>query len=495
MDSKNLYIVLAGSTTGDLWHLAAADILAKEFDKQFPKIVVVIAITPLKKEYQSDKGKELAKEERSYGKVNFNYFQGIGLESMLVQIDYEKKEGANDGGPAKEDIDKIMYKQPTGWYDHLYNEYREHKLASLGFDEHKDKGLVSKPAVPFFKEETVDSSRVLKLMNATTIAMNLLCSPDVDKRLAHLSSRMSSIDGKPTESVFMEAKAKYDDLSAIIETTLSKPGKKGQKLTRVVLENYRIGHVNAGTDSTLSISDWFQELAEDRGLAVIRVLSINLNSDRGKSAMSSLEGKYVPLFDLYNKNKQAAFPGIENRAQCLFWHMVANDSRIVGLFGGRSGSVDVAGFNGVSVFFWDEPWIEWAAGKKLDAEMGTYEDFSTRSKAGGQIHQCLRSLQLLAIMSVGYPEAKIGDDVKTKEWSKVRPEELHKWLVGICSKEKLPRGDIQKAIYPALAPVQTWKMEKSLNNYRKEYLEHLPELTSTVLNKIPNYQSDEVRPP
>ncbi|KAF2842521.1 hypothetical protein M501DRAFT_1013859 [Patellaria atrata CBS 101060] len=423
MAGENLYVILPGSVTGDLWHVAAAQILSGTYSKEHPNVVVVMAINPLiKKDYGGDVKNAEAETEKKHAKINYDYFQSIGLKCMLLQVDYSiDKKG---DGTANKDIEKIMWKQPNTY-----------KL----------------------------SDRVLKLMTATTITINLLTGLKVgeaEERMACFSSKMFGIPDKEDGQVGVDP-----------------------ELDRVVLENYRVGHVNGGMDSNLEMSKWFKNEAEKKGMAVIYVIVIDMTQERGREAYSKLEAtKGNVLFDLDNKNDpvQQGWPGLDSRAQALFWAKVTSNKDIAGVFSGRSGSVDVAGFNGVNVFFWDEPFIRRATGplapvlstdkdyKDLDNAMGA-DASNSRDAANGRIAQCFRSLQLLPIMAVACPVDPIFERKDEKGAS-------------------IPFGKDKKG-----QPIRNWTKRRSLDWYRQTVMEHLPlDIISKVFQDVPEYQCAKV---
>jgi hypothetical protein len=143
-----------------------------------------------------------------------------------------------------------------------------------------------------------------------------------------------------------------------------------------------------------------------------------------------------PVLDLFNKRTNAPYPGLEPIVTSRFWNIVASQPDIFGVFSGRTGSVDVAIFNGVNVLWWDEPWLSIAArepdtmrwyglfepdprhtGESKTFQNWTIEELtssrhpreSTPLEQGArgwlandrdQVDQCLRCLQMAAISSV-----------------------------------------------------------------------------------------------
>ena len=399
---KNLYIILPGSVTGDLWHIAAAHILTKEYGVHDGFLYTIVAVIAYSAQYDGSKQQEedyLA--ERKYGATTFNYFEGIGVDCMAMKV--------CGYGPGKGSLEEIMYAQPNDWFDEQFSTNLE--VRKPPSDEPNSVKLSKSPKPEDLKEfHQVEGKRVLKLMTATTIAMKFLYHDEQDtvgrketadpkkfidqERFKKLGLKMTSPkDQSVNDHAYVRdanaAEEQYKKLEKLIGTVM-KAGIRG-----VVLENYRGGNVNTQTDSNPDISKQFSDLAKKKKFAVITIAAV-----KDLQELKQLQGEPGrSVFDFYNKgDNKAAWPGIEPRAQAIFWVKVASNPCIFGLFGGRSGSIDVAGFCGVNSFFWDDPWVEFASMTMANTR---FDNETNNKLVAGQMPQCLRSLQLLAIMSVG----------------------------------------------------------------------------------------------
>jgi len=161
-----VYCVLPAQVTGDLWHMAAACILSREYGKYknadsadqqaweerrgdyglWMRLVPVIVITKsatikdlremdagsseirslhslvtqddVKEEYYSASAflKDL-KEEREYGAVTFDYLQDLGLDPMVIILETNAK-------PKQAHTKKAMMARTSGFYDDMRAEYQ-----------------------------------------------------------------------------------------------------------------------------------------------------------------------------------------------------------------------------------------------------------------------------------------------------------------------------------------------------------------------------------
>jgi len=463
---KNRYIIFPGEVTGDLWHVAAAQILSSEYGDPNVHYVAVIIISDAKENQASLK-------DWIYGGITFNYLRTLGLDCLLVKMGdkYDKRT-----------FEQTMYVQGEAWFDKTYQHQHDKGYQKLLFKE-----LSALPANALNVEPTSKqgnekvilqgNTRLIALMDATTIAVDFLYNPQAkaldQTRWKLLGERMSAPKGGSVDETAKNlALEKFKQLK-----TLGGDG-------LIIIENYRVGHVNSQTDSSPALSEfldkWVSEIWQGK---CKKVTVAAVNTQKEWEFLTGAKSKGRALLDLYNKgtadlkwNLNNDWPGLDVRAQAYFWKLVAEDPNIVGLFGGRSGSVDIAGFCGVRVFFWDEPWIEFGTGSKetgLGDATKPNDPPSSNSvaKVYEQVPQCLRSLQLAAFMSTGLPEFTVQPN-----WQTVREPEISRWLKAIHS---APRnawpGKLSEAIYPSPPAFGNWVMLNSLNDYRRAFLER-PEL-------------------
>ena len=459
-ETKNLYLLLPAATSGDLWHVAAAQILSSRYAKDDGfNFNIVVAMVCSKNGHgvqgsqkQVEDQENFQKLERKVGSNSFNYFRNIGLPRLLIEVEVAQ--------PSKTNLERTISGLSNKFLDDTYHAQRDLRWS---FEDMLNKEeLLGKFPSQHKVDETSEPSRILKLMTATTIAMNFLCHQNGSKvdgsRYTYLRQRMCTANINSTEKdVEAEANERYEKLKAVVKQLLEEKVNGQPKYKQVVLENYRTNRTNYQTDSNPTLSNFFREFAEKLQMAVIQIPAVH-NTNR-------LVQLTDPVFDFYGIKDGKAYPGVEARAQCRFWAKVAEDREIAGIFGGRTGSIDVSGFNGMNVFFWDEPWIEWSA-SSLDLtnakELGP-NNKSGRSTAAKQVPQCLRSLQLLPIMAVGCPTnirtVKGSDGAPDRTfWDKIQEEQLKEWFSRLGKDPKDRNFELEKAIYPKLPEVKTWRL-------------------------------------
>ena len=433
---ENLYIVFPGSVTGDLWHVAAAQILSSHYPNAgFPyRLVALIAITQLDDNKKSTKDEEARNSEWDNAAVIFNYLRNISLDCLLVKC---------LGSPGKNNLETNIATQGPELLDEALEKQTDNKFEALVND-----------AEIFEKKAVKLTDRKLRLMNATTIAMNILQAQGTEARDL-LAQRLHTPTSASTETTSLKS-AEYLKLDKLIKGALGAINPRtSEKFAGVVLENYRIGHVNAQTNSNYNLSNQLIKYAADKGFAVISVAAVKDKFEWEKLVWDRqhLRANNFPViencvFDLYGKEDELPWPGIDPRAQAYFWSLVAKDSRVFGLYGGRSGSLDIAAFSGVYSFFWDEPWIQFAAGIE---NTGLKINAKNRSTCIGQVPQCLRSLELSAVAYIGLPKADTSE-IPGKKWSAIEEIYLSSWF----NKNNDNR-------YPYFPGTKRWSYPVSLN--------------------------------
>ncbi|RYN86470.1 hypothetical protein AA0119_g12861 [Alternaria tenuissima] len=422
---RNLFIPIPAAVTGDLWHLAAAQILWQRYRPDQPGLVTVILTT--------DRG---ASDEVSHGMVTFNYLKQLHLPCMVVKISGLPR------SPSKKLVERAIYDRSIDlqamWdnhegvvgQDHLFLEEVQNCRVSNLTEE-----IVSNRLI-FPTQE----SNILQLMTATTIAIEILCESKTlfDERRNYLGERMvPPLDDKE------QVVEKFMELVACIKD------KGVHKKSAVLLYLNRINNqANAGTNSTEEIKSQLQQIATQRNM-VFQVVAAGSVLEPGD-------------FDIFSRKKSQGYPGVEPRYTAQLWRMVkcaANPAftkefnleiPIFGVFSSRSGSVDLPAFCGVNCFFWDEPWLQATSDEHifswLSGATETANDPSRKfAKMLGQIPQCLRALQLYPIMATGVVETLES----TGDARRVRLRELHEWLDG-----KNP-GEV----FPKDAPGRPWSTE------------------------------------
>nr|POF19959.1 hypothetical protein CFP56_52208 [Quercus suber] len=416
MEGRPRYFIFPGNVTGDLWHVAAAQILSKTCQY----VAAIVISSGLNKN-----------DDWKFARVTYGYLRNIELECILIKIDdpYDKA-----------GFEKTAYTLGEGFFDDAYEKQSKLSDTDRTFDALAPKPPADTQPGPL-RLVNIDKpvvlqggTRLLALMNATNIAVTALDPSNISDR-KQLAERLSAAEGKAVdETIKNAAMEKYDELVKLIDGP------------QIVVENYRVGHVNGRTDSNSSMSEYLYNTVQgcDEKRKVVTIVSVN---DEGK--WNQLRARKSPapvLFDLFNKVKRegktwkwepAEWPGLDPRAQAYFWAQVAENRNIFGVFGGRSGSLDIAGFCGVTTFFWDEPWIEFGSGKEVFKKTKGQATIAYQ-----QVPQCLRSLQLATFMSIGLPEGKVNEP-----WSEIREQALQSWLGGTTS-----------GIYPTCPDTAKWQM-------------------------------------
>ena len=139
-----MHTLFPGSVTGDLWHVAAAQILSTEYgdvdNLSFSQLVAVLVVTA---EIQAredivpqygrtvdeiiEKQKFDVEQEKSSGKKTYDYLHGIGVPTMLLQL--------KGNSPGKKDIEDIMHNQSNRWFDKKYMDFKNQSPDALFFDK------------------------------------------------------------------------------------------------------------------------------------------------------------------------------------------------------------------------------------------------------------------------------------------------------------------------------------------------------------------------
>jgi hypothetical protein len=439
-ESKNiLFIPIPGSVTGDLWHLAAAQILSLRYSAYF-ELVTVVVVT------EGGDSNEIL-----FGRATFNYLRDLELPCMVVKI---------SGLPEKASK-KLTEIAIYNLADSLQNTWETKKISKGNFDEelhkadtYKVHGFTEESLVhPFRRAIPKEDSPILQLMTATTIAIQILCAEDFEGRWTHLRQHMvPQSNATIYEQANEWAKGKWEQLKDLINTKYN----SNLKMTGVLLYlNRKNPQANINTNSSEDIQRQVEEIAKERNM-IFQVVAVGADPKDGD-------------FDLFNKKAKAEYPGLNPCATAMLWGKVRDAATlegaknlnlqvpIFGIFSGRTGSIDLPAFCGVNCFFWDEPWLQ-AAGdnqiyeefKKLSMFYGKHDELT--KDMDGQISQCLRSLQLYPIMATGLVEEIVdikSEPTSSRTWRKVRKQEVDEWF------ERKNEGK-QGKIYPQAPSGPTW---------------------------------------
>jgi hypothetical protein len=510
MDARpKVYIAIPAQVTGDLWHLAAALVLAKKYgtnkadglpgDKGLNCHLIVALAISLGPNIIPAKGspalgswnneKDLMAKQELNGRATFNFLRNLGLDVMLVGIQNWTDDSLTCNLPSSSiNMPKFLLGTPAATYDGIYTKYKELVTPMGDFDKVWADLKLLKPdhAASLFLKTTVritietpypaSQERVAHYMAATTVAMQALQDPATrperqiflrDSLGAYAPEVLAEIKKKSWTEVQVEtlARAKFDALKGRCKDAIA-----AEKI--IVLYNNRGNNINRQTSSTKKIYDDFKvkfELA--RGAASGSVVYVPINTD-GDAAIPD-------QFDLFNKTEipPPDYPGLDPLVTCHFYALVAkathdNGKKIFfGIFSGRSGSVDVAAFNGVNTYFWDEPWLEvarkneaalksWGYPPGSLADPPVWSTFEPQAQGvslkngNDQIPQCLRCLQMAVICHIGSP---VNTENANTDWGMMRDKPFNDWATG-----KTPAGlsDCVEVPNPAYSA-------KSADNYTK----------------------------
>jgi hypothetical protein len=367
-----VYPILPASTTGDLWHLASAAILNKQYDSlNNPRglhIIPVIfmyeeatltpeelAARPILNENQAE-----VEKQRNAGVMTFNFLKDLRLDCLLVIVKGSDMKNSS--------IQTMLYSQDDSFFDQLYTtqasqpDYQQMDLQGTinqakRYQDQPNYGVVQFQAASKDIVAPIPGKRSLHYHAATTAAMMTLAEAKSRRdRLGHLQEGLNpswnAISGPQMTKAGVDslAKEKLDDLEK--QMLALRAGDNN----RIIIYNNRGNDVNDQTSSTVAIFEAFRKLVESPPYNM-RIVVINTGGpDLG----------YEPVLDLFNKKRVGSFhwAGLDPIVTCRFWNQLSKLSKawgVFGMFSGRSGSCDVAAFNGFNCFYWDTPYLDLAA--------------------------------------------------------------------------------------------------------------------------------------
>jgi hypothetical protein len=417
--SNPAYIVLLGNFTGDMMHCAAAQILFGyrvegpnfPFPNWVPRTCISIMIpdkdrkytemtektrekwlarreTPAKIEARGlnqaakQKGtvEKLERKSQSEGKKAYIFLRSLGLRCSLAPVRWITSVGIEISNRSLE------YKTCKKFDDDQWKRSMSKTLpSSAQFDEEFE--IFSSNVTIWTRRDSQGKEQPIKdkgpdaednlihLLMSTSVVMQLMQYIGVEHSQIILGERLCAglNDG--------QLKAADDKLKAL-KSTIEK-AKEGQAVKKVLLFNYRLGEVNKQHDSCRSILEQVKKLARAKGLAVVIVPQMSKDQYEQHFIQVSKDEVVTPdyIFDIYDlANPKATKEDQYNdkRITAKFWTTVAQELQIhpegskiptdgsgkatekrcvIGLMGGRSGSMDLPGFVGVNCLSWDEPLI------------------------------------------------------------------------------------------------------------------------------------------
>ena len=469
LQKTNLYVILPARVTGDLWHLAAAQILSNKYPETYlpegaeyyinivPVIVLNYEASFSKEKLDADRSApegwnaaEL-KDQVQNGRMTFNFLRDLGLDCLLAVI----KDAKGEVGLKK--LARFMFRVSDDWYDTLYNKQITTAEALNSFSAVFEAAIGDVTTQRTYNPNAVSDSympplgsRKLDYLAATTVAMQALAeqapkkalNPDgLSERLHFLHTALNPNGSKRVpynedlvlsdEQVEEQANERYKTFLGLIH---------GEK-QKVVLYNHRSNKTNRQTDSNMEIFGFFYTTVKSVDPET-QIIVINTGGALGKFE----DYPDVEIFDLFRKTEKPTvpFPGINPLVTCRFWSKIAKFDQVLGVFSGRSGSVDVAAFNGVNCYYWDVPYLQVAANDReliktfglipnpLDKNF-TWKDWNKFvGTVEGQVPQCLRCIQLRMVMTIGLVDKGVMKDGSPGEviWHTVQGKPLKLWLAG-----------------------------------------------------------------
>ncbi|KAH7069881.1 hypothetical protein BKA63DRAFT_90520 [Paraphoma chrysanthemicola] len=387
---------------GDFWHIATAHIVCNQ-GKALTDIKLFCLI-----------GADVRGETR-YIKFDrlrllFEYFRHIGMHCLLVKFDIGT--GQKDTHISYEDkllaaMDRVSPKQ----YECALNQ----QAAVAGSDwqqlwsQTPPLSMINKttPIVPI-----APVAAMLSLHRMTTIVANYihldLTEAERQQRFA-LVRRYLSGPADVTQSFERHAEKKLYDLLRLVSAARTKHNLPD---SRAVLIMYRKGTVNFRQDSTTAVTEQIQQAAFSKGLVTIRV-AVGL----------SKEELAPDDFDLFNVRDTDEF--VDKAYLARLWAKIYNTKEIFGVVGPRTGSLDVAAFQGVNVFCYDEPILEIIAGDRHPSLRRLYSPLYARE----QLWQQLLLFQMCGIHNITELDPTSYDETIDR-FCRIRPEPLAAWLAG-----------------------------------------------------------------
>ncbi|KAK4223409.1 hypothetical protein QBC38DRAFT_373119, partial [Podospora fimiseda] len=383
----NAYIHLWGGHTGDIWHVAAAQILTQykkvgdqDSNHPFSNVNIRTCITALRSDDpESEEGKIAGKAG-----VSWEYLKSIRFPASLVIFKRCTEMTASA---------EVKRNKETA-YRRFVEKNLDHNIAEKSFElqqKYPEKSFndwLGDDEILKAKNDGTDvpNDQIIHLWCSTTIVMqmmNYLGIAESQKILgSHLSGcHLSRVAGDI--DVQGVANRKFNELCVLInQRFIAEPAEKKPK--GVVLFNFRKGEVNGQHDSSIEIFNQVRTLCDKLGRQYLLFAIPQMGPEDWTRLENDKKPQQHEIFDLLDVHSLAESKPIDNRIKAFFWHQVATRLQpadisflgtqneygsqmkehirtpvpVVGFMGGRSGSVDLPAFVGLRAFSWEKPWLD-----------------------------------------------------------------------------------------------------------------------------------------
>jgi hypothetical protein len=416
---QTVFLSYPGFCTGDVWHTAAACLLAKK-DASYTSMQWVILFT------LPSNTPDIA--DSKYANM-FDYFQRLNLRCLLVKLPAAITMGdewCEEVAPRIEPQDlAICYNDQLGHckngthygkgFRTLWESLQPVKLSAYHVSKHINvKGLPKHvwPPLHHYTHTTLLASFMRRCLQPGQTNM---------PKLKLLRNQHHAIA--------LDAQAKITQLRQLIRESRVSTGAGFESATAILFIYRATKHekkpnvgsflMNPHQDATMGLFEQVQEIARRRGFVTIRV-------PQGLDARRIRANADLDIFDELASLSQSQ-PGLamkDRRFLPCFWSQLAaapdlNDL-VFGIIGPRTGTLDVAAFAGLRCFEWDEPLCEELAGQTSEAR---------RQHLDSQLPQHLRLMMQGSFMSIGLLDIH-SFDKSASRYEKLLEEPLQRWMSG-----------------------------------------------------------------
>lgn len=403
------FIVLKADMTGDLWHVAAACALWPPCRKKAESLGQAEALPLLG--WQPRPAiivwENIKANHARDGETAFTYLQSISLRPVVVMI--------------PEQDEKLLDTLTHAYIQSVAMEFDQGGPYTWGTANDIAVSQVSKAPTPNRNTNgPKNDKRLVPLAATTAMVMQMMDLLDRPTALKLLGDALSA---ELSEKAKAAAQSMVDRLAALVAST---------RAEKVVLLNYRQGEVNKQHNTNEKIKDSLKDHASLLTYPTT-VISIPQMREMAPKILEDRDRRPGPkkdwIFDLYGLvDQNAARLPDDRRAKVWFWKLVAEQLQsgsvvvdgslpapVVGMIGGRSGSMDLPSFVGVRCMSWDEPLLA----RNVREGLSKNDIKNVREQAS----QILRLLNQWPLMSMSYidiwnPKAKnlIWDDGRIRQW-------------------------------------------------------------------------------